>query len=91
MHVACCFVGFDYSHIQIIYICILPYICSRDVTTFWERSNWFPLEICFKFTQNAFITVKHVCLCQNRDSNRNRKKNARNRDRFFLSTSHSPR
>ncbi len=37
---ACCFVGFDYSHIHIIYIhiiyiyiyiCILPYVCSRDM------------------------------------------------------------
>ncbi len=26
MHVACCFVGFDYSHIQIIYIYIYIYI-----------------------------------------------------------------
>ncbi len=72
--VACCFVGFNYSHIHIIYICILPYVCSRDMFQnfvtckytfpFWERSNRFPLEICFKFTQNAFITVKHICLCQ---------------------------
>ncbi len=27
----------------------------------------FLLEIYFKFTLNAFMTVKHVCVCQNRD------------------------
>ncbi len=27
----------------------------------------FLLEIHFKFTLNAFMTVKHVCVCQNRD------------------------
>ncbi len=61
-----------------IYICILPYIY-----------NWFPLDIGLKFTQNAFITVKLVCLSKSWLKSKSKKK-SRNRDSFFLSASHSP-
>ncbi len=40
-------------------ICVFCHLSVLETCyNFWERSNWFPLEICFKFTQNAFITVK---------------------------------
>ncbi len=52
------------THKYIYVFCHMSVLETRY--NFLERSNWFPLEICFKFTQNAFITVKHVCLCQNR-------------------------
>ncbi len=50
------------THIYI-YIYIYIYVfCHLSVLetcyNFLGKVNWFPLEICFKFTQNAFITVK---------------------------------
>ncbi len=59
--VASCFVWFDYSHIHIIYniyICILPFVCSRDMLQLFGKGLIGFLWKCFKFTQNAFITVK---------------------------------
>ncbi len=63
---------------------IFPCVCSRDMLQLFDKALiGFLLEICFKYTLNAFMTVKHVCVCQNRDSNRNRKIDQRNRDSFF--------
>ncbi len=40
-----------YTYNIYIYICILPFVCSRDMLQLFGKGNWFPLEICFKFTQ----------------------------------------
>ncbi len=42
---------------------VLPYLCSRDMLQLFDTALiGFLLEIDFKFTLNAFITVKHACL-----------------------------
>ncbi len=52
MHVACCFVGFDYSHIHIIYIyiCILPYVCSRDMLQLFGKGL---IGFLWKYVSNS--------------------------------------
>ncbi len=50
MHVACCFVGFDYSHIHIIYICILQYVCSRDMLQLFGKGL---IGFLWKYVSNS--------------------------------------
>ncbi len=50
MHVACCFVGFDYSHIHIIYKSILPYVCSRDMLQLFGKGL---IGFLWKYVSNS--------------------------------------
>ncbi len=67
--------------IYFLFFCLMSVL--ETLQLFDKALIGFLLEIHFKFTLNAFMTVKHVCVCQNHDSNRNRKIDQRYRDFFF--------
>ncbi len=67
-------------------VIILPYVCSRDMLQLFAKALiGFLLEIHFKFTLNAFMTVKHVCVSKSKSQNWSKKSQL-----FLLSISHSP-
>ncbi len=51
--------------IYFLFFCLMSVL--ETLQLFDKALIGFLLEIHFKFTLNAFMTVKHVCVCQNRD------------------------
>ncbi len=74
---ACCFVGFDYSHII--------YIIHRDMLQLFGKGLIGFLWKYFKFTECIYNCKACLFVLKSKT-----KKKSRKRDRFFLSTSHSP-